>query len=206
MEKRTESIHEKLDEISNTLLLESSTTVDNDVCDGLIYRNQSDESNFLGITYSETAYDRLDVWEHDGRYPTNTTVIDVGARTRSAETDSSGTIDFPGDPFTVKTLADETDLVGLGQAILEELSEFTFNGKPTAVCFHSITGLLEYVDEETAFRFLHILTSRLESENVSAHYHMNSEAHDKKTLFMFSELFESVVRPDETGGWSLQSQ
>lgn len=188
-EKRASS--EESGDPGNTLVLASGGG--HECCTDHLSQASFADSNLLGITYSQRAYERLDAWEREGEHPRNTTVIDIGVSTRSASADSVGSIDNPADSFTIWTLDDETNMARLGKLAVEELSEWDHDGRRTTVCFYSVTDLLEHVDQETAFQFLHVLTSRFDSKDIDAHYHMDPSAHDEKTIRIFSEVFDAVV-------------
>lgn len=194
MEEKESANHESSGSSSNTLVLASPTTAGQSICASHFSQESVSDSNLLGITYSGSAYDRFDQWEQRGGSPANSTVIDVGASTRSADTDPADPIDHPANSFTVWTLEDETNLARLGKLIAEELSEWELNGHRTEVCFHSVTDLLEHVDQKTAFQFLHVLTARFNSKNVEAHFHMDPSVHEEKTIQIFSEVFDAVAR------------
>jgi hypothetical protein len=59
---------------------------------------------------------------------------------------------------TVSSISSPSDLTGLGIEIGQVLSEWE---APVAVCFDSLTAMLQYVDFETAYEFLHALTGQL---------------------------------------------
>jgi len=201
---------EALDETSNVLLLTAphdGHEHDDEACTTFVSQHPTDETNALGITYSQNAYERLGLWErHESEYPANTTVVDVGAQTRSAASDGTGTIAFPPDPYKIRTVADKTDLTGLGKVVTEELSDWEHSENVTVACFYSVTDLLEHVSKETAFKFLHVLSTRMQSESVTTHYHMDPDAHDEKTIRMFSELFDTIVEVSENGVWEITTQ
>lgn len=176
--------------------------VDDEYCSAVLSDRPAAETNLLGITYGHDAYDCLSRWEDgDGQYPANTTVVAVGAGTRAASADRISTVDFPPDPYTITTVTHETDFAAVGRIISEQLSAWESSDNRTVLCFHSITDLLDHVDEATAFKFLHVLASRLESSEVLAHFHIDPEMHDEKTIRLFSELFDPVVETDGDGAW-----
>jgi hypothetical protein len=69
----------------------------------------------------------------------------------------------------------------------------------TRVCFHSLSGLLEYMNDETAFRFIHTLLRRFAAVEAVAHFHMDTEAQSIETLRTLQVLFEEVVSVSEDG-------
>lgn len=100
--------------------------------------------------------------------------------------DSSG-------PVVVDTVTDPTDLSSLGTAIGRYVRRW--EDDDLAVCFDSVTTLLDHVAEQSAFRFLHLLVERLEKAGAVAHFHLDPTAHDDATITTFTELVDTVERP-----------
>jgi hypothetical protein len=73
-----------------------------------------------------------------------------------------------------------------------------------AVCFNSVTSLLQYADLQRAFRFLHVVTGRVKTVGGVGHYHLDPDAHDSQTLATLKGLFDAVVEVEEDGSLSVQ--
>lgn len=107
------------------------------------------------------------------------------------------TVDAPGNP------------TGLGVATIDALETLSCadpqdsDGSTTA-CFDSITALLQYVDGETAFRFLHALGAAFDDADVAAHYHLNPGAHDEETLRTLEPLFDVVWEYEDGGDFAVR--
>lgn len=104
---------------------------------------------------------------------------------------------------TVESIAEPADLSSLGIAISGFLDDSPGPDGETIVCFHSVTALLAHVDLERAFRFLHVLSSRIRSANAVAHYHVDPNAHDARTLNTLAALFDGIVERFD-GDWTLR--
>ena len=83
-----------------------------------------------------------------------------------------------------------SDLTGLGVAISEVLSEWD---DPVLVCFDSLTSMLQYVDSDTAYEFLHAVTGQVHAARARAHFHVDPAAHDETTLAGITSLFDARV-------------
>lgn len=102
-----------------------------------------------------------------------------------------------GDEFDrVETVSAPTDLTGLGIAINEQLD--AADG-PSAVCFDSVTSLLQYVEVDTAYEFLHVVLGRLYSNDAVGHLHMDPTAHDDEVVERITSLVDGRVRLAEDG-------
>ena len=96
------------------------------------------------------------------------------------------------------------DLTGLGIALSESLSPAGGgDADPTrfVLAYDSVTALLQYVDTERTFRFLHVLTSRVRAANALGVFFMDPAAHDDRTVRTVEALFDAVVEQDDDGEW-----
>jgi hypothetical protein len=91
----------------------------------------------------------------------------------------------------------------LGITVSEYLSDH--GGPGTVVTFDSLTALLQYVELQRAFRFLHVLANRVKTTESVAHFHMDPAAHDAREVATLSSLFDAVAEFDD-GEWSLRTR
>ncbi len=102
-------------------------------------------------------------------------------------------------------MATPADLASVGIELSDLLSTLDASGEAgTAVCFDSLTALLEHTDLQQAFRFPHVVTDRVESAGAVGHYHVDPDAHDRETLATLEGLLDAVVTVDEDGDWSVE--
>lgn len=107
-----------------------------------------------------------------------------------------GAVD-PEDGFeAVESVNTPTDLTGLGIAVTEQLQAA---GPDTAVCFDSVTSLLQYVDVDTAYEFLHVVLGRLYSHDAVGHLHMDPTAHDDAVVERMTSLVDGRLRLADDG-------
>nr|WP_312907641.1 hypothetical protein [Natronosalvus caseinilyticus] len=62
--------------------------------------------------------------------------------------------------------------------------------------FDSITPLIHATNFERVFRFLHILTARIECTRATAFYLVDPTAHDQQTVTSLTYLFDTVHHVD----------
>jgi len=86
-----------------------------------------------------------------------------------------------------------SDLTGMGI----ETSKALDCQEQVALYFTSLSVLLQYVDVETVFRALHLLTARLRNSGARAHFHISSGESDQ-TIAALSSLFDAVVEADSS--------
>jgi len=110
----------------------------------------------------------------------------------------------PADPpesVTVETVSTPEDLTGLGITLSQTLSAHD----DIAVCFDSLTVLLQYVDRETAYEFLNAVTGHLYAADATAHFHLDPSAHDRATVDALASLFDAVAERED-GGWAVRER
>lgn len=192
-----------LDGVSNMLVL--SPTMDEDARAAYyetLLPEQPETLDVLAIDYRQTPDQWLDEWERRvGQRPRKCTIVSVDEATRSVSTTANETARRG--PNTVACIKSPTDLTGLGITVSEYLADE--GGERTVLTFDSLTVLLQYVDLQRAFRFLHVLTNRVQTVNATAYYHMDPGAHDDKDVATLSSLFDAVAE-FEDGSWSVHGR
>jgi hypothetical protein len=185
-------------DVTSVLVLSDRGT---DVGRSLLTPDPIETENLLWVLYDDTPDRRLNEWkQHGGGSPANFGIVDVGDAARSAASSDGGTTQGP-----IRTLAHPEDLTGLGIRIDDFLQQWSDNDYRTVVCFDSLTTLLQYVEQETAFRFMNVLTSKLYAADAFAHFHMNPGAHDDQVVAQMTSVVDAVVEPGD-GGWVVRKR
>ncbi|UPV75900.1 hypothetical protein M0R89_07535 [Halorussus limi] len=189
----TPSIHEATDE----------------ACHDLLTPADPDEENVLWVTYTRSPDTCIRDWSsHAGERPGNARIVSVGETTRSASSSVSTSADGGGPSSTnevVETLSNPSDLTGLGIKLSEILKEWGENDNETVACFDSLTALLQYADLQTVYKFLHVLTGRFDTADVTAHFHLDPDACDQQTVSTLTSLFDTVVEREDDE-WVVRSR
>ncbi|MCD2201352.1 DUF835 domain-containing protein [Halobacterium sp. KA-4] len=194
------------DKTDCSLILSSPVSTGGDACINSLTVSEPTDTVALLVTY--TNHDRptnwLQAWEQNtGERLAQLNVIRVGDFTRSASpatTDGAPTVNGG---IPIETVSDPHNLAELGIAISECLGRWEAESKNSSpnnfvVCFDSLTELLQYVDVQEAFRFLHVLTGRLQSAGAVAHFHLDPEAHDNQTISTLRTLFDAVIEDTDS--------
>ena len=178
---------------SSVLVLEESQS--DATCRALLAGNGHGR-DLLGVTFAGSVHDRLAVWDPLGDDTAgNATVISMGAIARgAAAADGTG----PSLPLQIEAIDEPDDITALEVTIHERLRDWQADAA-TVVCFHSITHLLDHVDERTASRFVDSLARRFAAAGATAHFHMDPRAHDAATIDRFRDCFDTVVRTHGDG-------
>lgn len=151
--------------------------------------------NALLVTLDGAPDRRLDAVARGGAGQTGEVGVVCCDGSRSAAA-SPGAQDDHGPGFGfgpwIATVPSPGDLTGLGVRVGQALSAWADDDEPVELCFHSLTTLLQYVDERTAFRFCHALTRHLDASGASSHFHLDPAVVDERTLATLSSLFDRV--------------
>ena len=177
----------RLDGASNVLLAAPSMGGSREVCSNLLTEGL-DRPNVLFVSFTRSASACLSQWDDLDAEAENLAVIAVG---------TDGSVDRP--DVTTRSLTSPSDLTGLGVAIGGVLAEWD---PPVAVCFDSLTAMLQYVDVETAYKFLHALSTRVANADARAHVHLDPRTMDEQTLSTVESIFSAVARHDGEG-WNV---
>lgn len=181
---------------SNTLLGVSASPagVPSEVYDVL---SRPAETNLLVLSYRGGPDEWIRDWKnHVGELPAEVGFVTVGEITRSASTWSGTSARSPTSDDTMPlavTVSDPTDLAAVGVRASEYLETWDGNGRQTVVILDSLTGLLDAVALDQAFRFLHLLTGRVENVDGRGYYLLNPDAHDDRSLSTVRELVDAAV-------------
>ncbi|WP_254762294.1 DUF7504 family protein [Natrinema marinum] len=92
------------------------------------------------------------------------------------------------------------DLTGIGMKLSDYLSSRNHADTETVICVESITELLQYTNRKSLFRFLRVITRRIEHVEGIAHFHLDPAAHDQETVNTIKLPFDAIVDiggPDE---------
>lgn len=126
-----------------------------------------------------------------------TTVVALMTQSPTATAQSRTIRTDDADPVTIERVNAYTDFSRVGILISQALSDFD-DSLPTVACFHGIETLVQSVDAEPLFKFLHIITNELSMGDVTAHYHIDPDQHPQ-TTGTIEPLFEQTVTVSPDG-------
>lgn len=200
-------IRGQLSDAATVLLLSPSFTEgQGDLCADLLVPRESTGQNALWVSYTKSPDEQVRRFRsHSAGAPRDVGVISVDDAARSATAaggnavGAGGAGTAGGAGATTETVTSPGDLTGLGIRITEYLQRWRDADGRTVVCFDSLTAMLQYVELETAYQFLHVLTGRFATVDAFAHFHMDPAAHDDQTVETIVSLFDAVVEIDDDG-------
>lgn len=98
------------------------------------------------------------------------------------------------DGVPVYTVAGPENLTGYGVSLTRVLEE---HDAPLFVRIDSLTALLQHVSVNDAFRFVHVLSSRIDREAAVLVASIDPSAHDERTISSMTQPFDVAVTGDE---------
>ncbi|WP_299268029.1 DUF7504 family protein [Halorientalis sp.] len=193
------SVTERLADASNILVMAPSFPDGAaGVCVDFLGGDDPAATSVLGLTYTQSPGKWAADYERDrGTPPADGTVISVGDWGAETEAEAS--------QWTLEAVEHAGDLTALGVTLSQHLTTDE-QSRRQRLCFDSLTALLQFVELERAFQFLHVVTGRVRSAGAVGHYHLDPEAHDEQTLETVRGLFDAVVEVDGNGDWTVTSQ
>lgn len=110
------------------------------------------------------------------------------------------------DTDLVKYASSPTDMTGMGIKFSEFVEEFYTERdiKNNRIAVDSLSTLLMYQDLQTVFRFMHVLTSRIEDAEAIGIHVIDSTAHDAETMNTLKQLFDGIVEVGADSAVSVQ--
>lgn len=171
----------------------------NELAIRLLAAGHEEGDGILCVTTSRNAASLLD--EFEAQIPT----LDRGL---------VGIVDCSGgdDQQTIKEIATERvstpgDLTGISIGTAKLLQRFSKKDiSDIRHGFVSISTLIQYLDINTVFKFLHVYTSRINDTKGIGIFVVDSESHDPQTLSTITSEFDGVIELRETdaGGRELR--
>jgi len=168
----------QLDGATNVLLAEPPLGTGREACTSLLVGDGTEQS-VLFVSYTRQASACVDQLADENDIA-DLGVITVGDASPAVEDDS----------VVTETISTPSDLTGLGIEIGQFLSEFD---APVTICFDSLTSMLQYVDVQTAYEFLHAVTGQVHAADARAHFHIDPSAHSEEDVAGIASLFDARV-------------
>ncbi|WP_458208077.1 helix-turn-helix transcriptional regulator [Haladaptatus sp. NG-SE-30] len=155
------------------------------------------DTSLASVTYTQPPAQWLDDWRRtNGALPRETHIIHASGL---AHADPDGEVPF--DRVTADVV-DPTDPMAIIPPLSRRLEAWADGDTQPVISVQTLTVLLEYVDFDTAFRYLHILTHRIQAAGALGFFQMDPNIHDPETTNTLTSLFDVVVeRSAESGEW-----
>lgn len=111
------------------------------------------------------------------------------------------------DGVAVETVSSPADVTGIGMRATKYLDGWAEDDATVVVSLDSLTLVLQYVSLETLYRFLHVLTGRLDAVGAKGLFFLDPSTQDAKTVNTLKTLFQGVLSYDaDADDWRLQTR
>ena len=94
-------------------------------------------------------------------------------------------------------VSDPGDLTGVGIGLTEFMRAFYHRGDDARVGVHSLSTMLMYTEFRRLFRFLHVVTARIDSSGFGGVFAVDDSALSEREANLLRQLFDSVVETRE---------
>ncbi|WP_135303628.1 helix-turn-helix transcriptional regulator [Haloarcula amylovorans] len=188
----------RLADASNVLVLAPLTPAGNSAFLELITATSAPaETNVVAITYTQPPDTWIEDWKSQiGELPGALAFTHANGAEVTNEIESSSVRDNTSITVSKVNPREPMDIIA---PVTESLTRWRNNDRQTVVSVQTLTLLLEYVDFDTAFRYLHILTHRVQDDAIGF-YQMDPDVHDEETINTLKPLFDAVVEVED-GEW-----
>lgn len=149
-----------------------------DICRHLLAQAAADDRDVLVVAYSRSPRECV-AHLPDGADAAGVIVVGDAPHEQPATDDVS-----------VDAVSSAEDVTALGIMLSRALAEADGD---LAVCFDSVSAMLQYVERDTAYEFLHTITRQLYATDARAHLHLDPTAHDEATVDLLTSLCDAVV-------------
>jgi KaiC/GvpD/RAD55 family RecA-like ATPase len=93
------------------------------------------------------------------------------------------------------------DLTGMGIGFTEALETLHRGGRQRGrLALSSLSVMLTYTDKKAAFKFCHVMSSRLDTAEYIGAFTIDSGAHDDQTLQVIKQAFDGMIEIEEAEG------
>lgn len=154
--------------------------------------------HLLGICFSTPPNRWYDEWTSVlGEPPADAAVV---------TTPDSATGDPP-DGVAVETVPTPANVTGIGMQATKLMREWRGTDAAVVLSFDSLAVMLQYVSLKALYRFLHVLTGRLDAVGATGLFFFDPSAQDAQTVHALETLFDAVLSYDSAADdWRLRTR
>jgi hypothetical protein len=195
---------DRLRGISNTLILGPSVNEAVDEASKRLLRGPEDEpTRVLAVTFVKSPENWVADWrEAVGSLPDELVIVTTTDGFGGNTVGDRGVDDEAGG-LQVEYVSSPGDLTGLGMIIGKYLERWYGEGADIRVGFDSLTTVLQYGDPQNVFRFLHLMTTRLDGADADAHFLLDPQTQDGQTVATIKSSFQAIAEHVDGDEWEV---
>lgn len=198
---------DRLRGVANTLLLGPSISESvNRASQRLLRGGDDGPTHALVVTFVKGPESWVDDWRRSvGDLPDDLVIVTTTDGFGGSNVgDREGEITASG--VTSEYVSSPGDLTGLGMIIGKHLERWYQDDGDIRVAFDSLTTILQYGEPQNVFRFLHLMTTRLDGANASAHFLFDPETQDPQTVAKIKSPFQATAELMTEDEWKLSQR
>lgn len=104
---------------------------------------------------------------------------------------------------TTEYVSSPGDLTGVGMIIGKYLERWFEGDGDVRVCFDGLTTILQYGEPQNVYRFLHLMTTRLDGAGASAHFHLDPDTQDERVVATLKSSFQAIAEHQSETEWEV---
>ena len=197
---------DRLRNVPNTLLLGPSVDESIDRATKRLLRGADDEpTRTLVVTFVKGPDRWIEDWRRTvGDLPeelviTTTTDGFGGSELGDRTEENAGNV-------ATEYVSSPGDLTGLGMIIGKYLERWYRTEGDIRVLFDSLTTILQYGEPQGVFRFLHLMTTRLDGANAAAYFLFDPDTQDSQTVAKMKSSFEAIAQLVDEDEWEVNQR
>lgn len=182
---------------TSVLVLRSSAPASSDRVSKRLLVEDAEDVRLAGVSFSRSPDEWVADWEDAIGRPTAAAAVVTDA--------ASGNRPVASGP-TVYTVSSPGDLTGIGMKLSSCLTDWEGTDADVVVVVESLTLLSQYAQLETLYRFLHVLTGRLDAVGARGQFFLDPTTQDEMTVNTLETLFDAVAEHRGDDGWRVVSR
>ena len=196
---------DRLRGVSNTLILGPSVNEAVDEASKRLLRGPEDEpTRVLVVTFVKSPENWVADWrETVGSLPAERVIVTTTDGFGGNTVGDRGVDEPDAGGLQVEYVSSPGDLTGLGMLIGKYLERWYGEGGNIRVGFDSLTTVLQYGDPQNVFRFLHLMTTRLDGADADAHFLLDPKTQDGQTVATIKSSFQAIAEHVDGDEWEV---
>lgn len=166
-------------------------------CLDLVLRDEPEHTRLFGVTLEQSLEKRLSEWNRAvGTAPAAATIVAVDTGWEFSIRSEVAALEDQYDALTVEVIESPAQLDRIEAIAQSVFREWAGEPEQFAICLRSVTTLLQYAEQSVVLTLLSELGDLAHKHDAVAHYHVNRDAHDERTLDALSTACDTVYEYD----------
>lgn len=153
-----------------------------------------DETDVLVVAFAGSPAQWLDDWRTVVTDPPRATFVvhDAASWLAGAPHDRIETVAPAETTVRTELVGSPGNLTDLGVTLVEALEAHAAYDPRTALCFQSVTVLLQYAPLDEVYQFLRTLIGHVDRFDATGHFYLHEHAHETETIDTLRPVFDRI--------------